>query len=162
MGTRSAIGYKTPEGKIRAKYSHYDGYPAYTGAMLEKHYQQARKIAQLVELGDASVLRDKLFGTANHSFDTPDGDVTVFYGRDRGETGVDAREFDTVQDFVDYYTSAGCEYFYLRAGDAWIYHDRYGVGKDDHGYPIMDILVYRAERDYDRIMKMVANSRANA
>ena len=52
MGTRSAIGYKTPEGKIRAKYSHYDGYPAYTGAMLQEHYTQARKIAQMVELGD--------------------------------------------------------------------------------------------------------------
>ena len=61
MGTRSAIGYKTPQGKIRAKYSHYDGYPAYTGAMLEKHYQQARKIAQLVELGDQSFLEAEIF-----------------------------------------------------------------------------------------------------
>ena len=51
MGTRSAIGYKTPEGKIRAKYSHYDGYPSYTGAILNEHFQEARKIAQMVELG---------------------------------------------------------------------------------------------------------------
>jgi len=119
MATRSAIGYKTPEGKVRAIYCHYDGYVVGVGRTLQEHYQEARKIAQLVELGDASVLEPALFGTASHSFDTPDGDVTVFYGRDRGETGVEAREFDTVQDFVDYYTSSGCEYFYLHTAAGW-------------------------------------------
>ena len=67
MATRSAIGYKTPEGKIRAKYSHYDGYPAYTGVMLEQHYQQARKIAQMVELGDQSGIAPNVFPTGRAS-----------------------------------------------------------------------------------------------
>lgn len=141
MGTRSAIGYKTPEGKIRAKYSHYDGYPAYTGKMLQEHYQEARKIAQMVELGDQSFLAEEIFPTVNtHSFNTPQEGVTIFYGRDRGESDVDAQEFDTVQEFVDYYEGAGCEYFYLHTTQGWIVHDRYGAGNDVNGYPIFDYL----------------------
>ena len=169
MGTRSAIGYKTPEGKIRAKYSHYDGYPACTGAILQDHYQEARKIGQMVELGDQSFLEEEIFPKGEHSFSKPEDGVTVFYGRDRGEPmedvyyeskdevpewllgynpngpwlkqhGVKAQEFDTVQEFVDYYADAGCEYFYLHTTDGWIVHDRYGVGKDANGYPVFDYL----------------------
>ena len=143
MGTRSAIGYKTPEGKIRAKYSHYDGYPAYTGAMLQEHYQEARKIAQMVELGDQSFLEKEIFPKGEHSFEKPEEGVTIFYGRDRGESNVDAQEFETVQEFVEYYTGAGCEYFYLHTAAGWIVHDRYGVGNDANGYPIFDDLETR-------------------
>ena len=141
MGTRSAIGYKTPEGKIRAKYSHYDGYPSYTGAMLQEHYQEARKIAQMVELGDQSFIAPNVFPTNDtHSFDTPQEDVIVFYGRDRGESNVEAKDFDTVQEFVEYYEGAGCEYFYLHTANGWIVHDRYHVGNDANGYPVFDYL----------------------
>jgi hypothetical protein len=141
MGTRSAIGYKTPEGKIRAKYSHYDGYPSYTGAMLQEHFQEARKIAQMVELGDQSFIAPNVFPTdKSHSFSTPQEDVIVFYGRDRGEDNVDAQEFATVAEFVDYYASAGCEYFYLHTANGWVVHDRYGVGKDALGNPVFDRL----------------------
>jgi hypothetical protein len=138
MGTRSAIGYKTPEGKVRAKYSHYDGYPAYTGAVLNEHFQEARKIAQMVELGDQSFIAPNVFPKGEHSFNKPEEDVIVFYGRDRGESNVDAQEFDTVEEFVDYYAGAGCEYFYLHTAGGWIVHDRYGVGKDANGYPVFD------------------------
>ena len=140
MGTRSAIGYKTPQGKIRAKYSHYDGYPAYTGAILTEHFQEARKIAQMVELGDQSFLEKEIFPTGAHSFDAPEEGCTIFYGRDRGETGVDAQEFETVQEFVEYYEGAGCEYFYLHTANGWIVHDRYHVGNDANGYPVFDYL----------------------
>jgi hypothetical protein len=154
MATRSAIGYKTPEGKIRAIYCHYDGYPAGVGHTLETEYQEARKIAQLVELGDASTLGPKLFGTADHSFNTPDADVTVFYGRDRGETGVETKEFETVGDFVDYYEGAGCEYFYLRTVNEWIYHDRYNAGKDANGFPVFDFLDAKVAAEVERLKKM--------
>ena len=139
MGTRSAIGYKTPEGKIRAKYSHYDGYPAYTGKMLQEHYQEARKIAQMVELGDQSFLAEEIFPTVNtHSFNTPQEGVTIFYGRDRGEDNVDAQEFDTVAEFVDYYAGAGCEYFYLHTTGGWIVNDH--EQRDDNGYYVFDFV----------------------
>lgn len=128
MATRSAIGYATPEGKVRAKYCHYDGYVAGVGRTLQEHYQEARKIAQLVELGDQSTLYPEIFPTVKtHSFDTPQEGVSVFYGRDRGEDGVEAKEFDTVQEFVDHYIGAGCEYFYLHTATGWVVHDRYVV-----------------------------------
>jgi hypothetical protein len=140
MGTRSAIGYKTPEGKVRAKYSHYDGYVAGVGHTLINSYQEARKIAQMVELGDQSFLAEEIFPKGEHSFNTPEEGVTVFYGRDRGEEGVEAQEFETVGDFVEYYAGAGCEYFYLHVNGEWIYHDAIAVGTDANGFPIFDEL----------------------
>ena len=152
MGTRSAIGYKTAEGKVRAKYSHYDGYVAGVGKTLVEHYQAARKIAQMVELGDQSFLAEEIFPKGkSHSFETPEEGVTVFYGRDRGETGVEAKEFDTVQEFVEYYTGAGCEYFYLHTAAGWIVHDRYGVGNDANGFPIFDTLDEQVEIQVARL-----------
>ena len=142
MGTRSAIGYKTPEGKIRAKYSHYDGYVAGAGKTLQEHYTQARKIAQMVELGDQSYMDKEIFPMlgSDHSFERPEEGVTIFYGRDRGESNVEAVEFDTVQEFVEYYTGSGCEYFYLHTAAGWIVHDRYGAGNDANGFPVFDDL----------------------
>lgn len=141
MGTRSAIGYKTPEGKIRAKYSHYDGYPSYTGAMLQEHYLESRKIAQMVELGDQSFLEKEIFPTGEHSFDSPEAGVTIFYGRDRGESNVDAQEFDNVAEFVDYYAGAGCEYFYLYNTDCWLVNDH--EQKDSNGFHVFDLVEYK-------------------
>jgi hypothetical protein len=154
MATRSAIGYKTPEGKVRAIYCHYDGYVAGVGHTLETDYQQARKIAQLVELGDASTLGAEVFGDKTHSFNTPNKDVTVFYGRDRGEANTETKEFDTVGDFVDYYEGAGCEYFYLYANGEWIVHDRYSVGKDALGNPVFDFLAPKVAAEVERLKKM--------
>jgi len=142
MGTRSAIGYKTPEGKIRAKYSHYDGYVAGAGKTLQEHYTQARKIAQMVELGDQSYMDKEIFPMpgSGHKFGAAEEGVTVFYGRDRGETGVEAQDFDTVQEFVEYYAGSGCEYFYLHTSAGWIVHDRYRAGNDANGFPVFDDL----------------------
>lgn len=142
MGTRSAIGYKKSTG-VRAKYSHYDGYPAYTGAMLQEHYQQSRKIAQMVELGDQSFLEKEIFPSANsnHSFDSPEDGVTIFYGRDRGESDVDAKDFETVAEFIEHYASAGCEYFYLWDGQQWIVNDH--EQKDEHGFYVFDFVSTR-------------------
>ena len=123
MGTRSAIGYATQDGRVRGKYSHYDGYPAYTGKMLNEHYQQSRKIAQMVELGDQSFLAEEIFPKGAHSFDSPEEGVTIFYGRDRGETGTEPREFDNIVDFVDYYESCGCEYFYVHMNNGWMMYN---------------------------------------
>jgi hypothetical protein len=141
MGTRSAIGYKTPEGKICAKYSHYDGYVSHTGAILEQYYQEVSKVTQMIDLGDQSYMDKEIFPkTSVHTFNTPETDVTVFYGRDRGESNVDAVEFETVQEFVEYYTCMDCEYFYLYTPAGWIVHDRYNVGKDKNGYPVFNFV----------------------
>jgi hypothetical protein len=108
MGTRSAIGYKLPNGKIRAKYCHWDGYvEGGVGQTLQESYQAAFKIGRMVELGDMSTLAAEI-------------DDCVFYGRDRGDSprDVDAQDYD---DFDDFTTSfEGCEYFYVWNGNEWI------------------------------------------
>jgi hypothetical protein len=152
MGTRSAIGYKRRGGKIRAKYSHFDGYVAGAGKTLQEHYQEARKIAQMVELGDQKCMSPEIFPMpgSGHSFETPEEGVTIFYGRDRGESNTDAVEFDTVQEFVEHYTDSGCEYFYLHTAAGWIVH-RLEVGNDANGYPIFDTLEEQVQIEVARL-----------
>jgi hypothetical protein len=54
MATRSNIAYKTPEGKIRSVYAHYDGYPENNGKILIDNYDTTEKVAALVALGSIS------------------------------------------------------------------------------------------------------------
>lgn len=137
MGTRSAIGYKTSKG-IRAVYCHYDGYVVNNGRILQEHYQAAYKICRLIEQGNMSYLASEPMPTpgSGHSFNTPEKDVIVYYGRDRGEEGQETKEFDTVAEFVDYFDSCGCEYFYLFTGREWVVNDHYK--KDANDYPMFD------------------------
>ena len=151
MGTRSAIGYKTPQGKVRAKYCHYDGYIAHNGRILQEHYQEARKIAQLVELGDMSTLDAEIGVQVDFDDREAQEGQCVFYGRDRGETGTDAQDFETVQEFVEYYTDSGCEYFYLHTASGWVVHDRYSVGRDALGMPVFHLLKPTVEAEVARL-----------
>ena len=108
MGTRSAIGYKLPNGKIRAKYCHWDGYvEGGVGQTLQESYQAAFKIGRMVELGDMSTLAAEI-------------DDCVFYGRDRGDSprDVDAQDYDDFDDFTTWFE--GCEYFYVWNGNEWL------------------------------------------
>ena len=108
MGTRSAIGYKLPNGKIRAKYCHWDGYvEGGVGQTLQESYQDAVKIGLMVELGDMSTLAAEI-------------DDCVFYGRDRGDSprDVDAQDYDDFDDFTTWFE--GCEYFYVWNGNEWL------------------------------------------
>lgn len=154
MATRSAIGYKTPQGKVRAIYAHWDGYPAGVGRTLVNHYQAAYKICQLVELGDVSIVDAEIGVQVDFDDRAAQEGQCVFYGRDRGETGVETREFETVGDFVDHYTGAGCEYFYIYSNGEWIYHDRHGVGKDALGMPVFDFLEPKVASEVERLKKM--------
>ena len=92
MSTRSYIAMKTGENTYRAVYCHYDGYLEYNGRMLLEHYNTQERVEKLLNLGCISSLKEKLEPEAgsHHCFDTPDEDVTVFYGRDRGEKGQEA------------------------------------------------------------------------
>jgi hypothetical protein len=126
MGTRSAIGYKLPNGKIRAKYCHWDGYvEGGVGQTLQESYQAAFKIGRMVELGDMSTLAAEI-------------DDCVFYGRDRGDSprDVDAQDYD---DFDDFTTSfEGCEYFYVWNGNEWL------VSKGNLVFDLLEIFVPEA------------------
>jgi len=113
MATRCAIGIMNADNTITAKYSHYDGYPSCTGRMLIEHYESIPKIREMIELGDQSYLAPEIFPEGDtHSFDTPEKNVTVFYGRDRGEPDTDPKTFNGISEFFYYYEDA-VDYLYM-------------------------------------------------
>ncbi len=118
MSTRSCIAVQHGD-TIKAIYCHNDGYLKHNGRMLHEHYNSQRA-NYLVALGDLSSLRAKLEPTkdSGHSFNKPETDVCVFYGRDRGETGVGFQTFDNVAEVMETYDV--CEYFYLMRDDQWL------------------------------------------
>jgi hypothetical protein len=136
MGTRSGIGIENPNtGAIKAIYCHWDGYLEHNGSILNKHYDSSPKVNNLIALGDLSSLRPEI--GVKHAFSQLDlceadreayeaqhGNSCTFYGRDRGETGVSYKHFNTRKDFVN---GIDGEYFYLFVydedleGGKWFY-----------------------------------------
>lgn len=93
MSTNSTIAVKLTDGSIKQVYCHWDGYLEYNGAILLEHYNTQELAEALVGLGDISSLRKNMEPTGPHTFNDPQEDVTIFYGRDRGEKGVAPRKF---------------------------------------------------------------------
>ena len=124
MATRSTIAMEQPNGEIMQIYCHWDGYLDNNGEILQQHYRDRAKIYALMLLGDISSLRPEI-GQA-HDFDDRNKpeDWTTAYGRDRGETGVEARVY---KDYVTYRNEAQFEeYNYCyRLDDKW-YVEFYG------------------------------------
>ena len=124
MSTRSTIGVEVEKGLYKYIYCHFDGYPEYNGLMLIDHYKDRGKIEKLIALGDISSLAEKVEPdpTRPHSFDGErQDDVVVAYGRDRGETGIDAQE-GSLEDMA----SGWIEYVYVYTLDnKWLYADTY-------------------------------------
>lgn len=119
MGTRSFIIVPNPKGDYTGIYCHWDGYPEHVGRILEQHYTTKAKIRKLINLGDISSLKPEVDPTGPHTFDEPQGNVTVAYGRDRGEQGYGARTRDTLEHLVTIAASMWCEYVYLHFNGVW-------------------------------------------
>ena len=114
ISTRSYIAKKIGEDAYLTIYCHADGYLTYNGAMLLDRYNTPERVDALLALGDLSTLQEKLEPDPNlpHSFDYDERQegVTVAYGRDRGETGTEAR-VATLADLND--ESNWTEYVYI-------------------------------------------------
>ncbi len=87
MATSATITVRLDSKTRLSIYSHWDGYPSHVGKILKQSYNTKEKALELVKMGDISILGNKLHPNENepHSFDNRQYDVTVFYGRDRGE-----------------------------------------------------------------------------
>ena len=121
MATRSTIALEFADGTIGQVYAHWGGYLAHNGKMLFEYYSNPFILRDLIDLGSISSLAPTI-GTKrpfSHydteltlvEFNNRYGDMTTFYGRDRGETNVEAKYF---KDFADY--KANCqqeEYDYI-------------------------------------------------
>jgi len=131
MGTRSSIAIKHGE-RIKAIYCHWDGYLEGVGATLSEHYSSSPKVNNLIALGDVSSLGEEIgvehaFSTMNltdeekQAYELEHGRSCTFYGRDRGEEGVEFRSFGSEAEWIDHYEGAGAQYFYLFDHGVWYY-----------------------------------------
>lgn len=117
MATRSTIARTNPDGSLTSVYCHWDGYPDGVGATLRQHYTNPSKIDQLLALGDLSVL-DAEIGDSNEFENRVEG-ICLFYGRDRGETGIDALSHMNVDGWLAARQDGGCEFGYLWIEGHW-------------------------------------------
>ena len=118
-------------------YCHWDGYLAHNGVILQEHYDSS-KANHLVALGDLSSLRAEIGEKhAFSQFELPKEEVEAFktltenmctfYGRDRGETGIEFKVAHTFKDFLEQCEHCGAEYYYIMEDGQWYYgsmHER--------------------------------------
>ena len=123
MATRSTIAVVMPNGTVKQVYAHWDGYISHNGRILGEFYNTFEAAAALVELGDISVLAERIIPSGKHSFDTPEKGCTIFYGRDRAEPGTGPRSFRNVKQFMQ--DRQVEEFNYLFINGDWLVHDEY-------------------------------------
>ena len=99
MATRSRIAMEQKDGSVLSIYCHNDGYVEHNGHILQTHYQDPEKVKELIELGDISSLKKNVSPRGPHSFDLPERDVVIAYGRDRGDDDVDPFKDESVPAF---------------------------------------------------------------
>lgn len=98
MSTRSTIAVEFPDGTVQQIYCHSDGYVSYVGKVLLTHYSDHAKAQLLTKHGDLSMLGkeigDKIDFNDRMTY-VGDNIATQcrFYGRDRGETGIESNKF---------------------------------------------------------------------
>lgn len=123
MSTRSFIAKQIGDDKYLTIYCHSDGYLSYNGAMLIDHYDSEEKVDELLKLGDLSCLCKKLNPDPSkpYSFDYDERqeDVTIAYGRDRGDKNIEAQTL-TMEQLDD--PDNWIEYVYIfNKDDGWKY-----------------------------------------
>jgi len=133
MATRSTIALEFADGTVEQVYCHWDGYLAHNGKILAEHYSNPFILRDLIDLGDISSLKPTVgtkhdfshFGTTldQKAYDALYGDMTTFYGRDRGETGTGAKKFVDFQDFMVRFQHE--EYAYILRKDGNWYVKQY-------------------------------------
>lgn len=119
MGTRSRIGVMHGN-NCKSIYVHWDGYIDGVGRTLLEHYNSP-KANNLVALGDVSSLAENIDipEGVEHSFNNPNKNITVFYGRDRGETGTDFKTDTSFEAFLERADGCCAEYYYIMRDGEW-------------------------------------------
>ena len=119
MSTNSVIGVMHGD-NCKAVYCHSDGYLSYNGQVLLDNYDSP-KANHLIAMGDISAL-GKTIGEKINFDDGMEYDENYvakqcrFYGRDRGETGI---EFTSVSSFAQLCEHFDSAYYYIMKDDVW-------------------------------------------
>ncbi len=108
MGTRSTIAIQNTDGTVTGIYCHFDGYLSNNGRILAENYTAEDSVRELIALGDLISLGETVGEKVD--FNVAAARQCIAYGRDRGETGIDAATFDSHADLVE---QIGQEYDYL-------------------------------------------------
>jgi hypothetical protein len=155
MATRSTIALEYADGTVDQIYCHWDGYLDNNGAILRDHYSDPFKLQQLIELGDISSLRPEIgvehpfssIGTMDSAeYDKLYGNMTTFYGRDRGETGVGPKRFKDFQEYAREHQREEYEYILRNVnGKAQWFVSFYGT--DDEYLTIEDAFEFQAAKE---------------
>ena len=130
MGTRSTIALEFADGTVEQVYCHWDGSLSNNGRILQEHYSDPFVLRDLIDLGDISSLKPTI-GTQHafsrlevpmdgEAYDKLYGDMTTFYGRDRGETGVDSKKFLDFQDYLVRHQYEEYEYILRKDGNWYV------------------------------------------
>jgi hypothetical protein len=133
MATRSTIALEFADGTVQQVYCHWDGYLSNNGKLLLENYSNPFTLRELIDLGDISSLRTTI-GTKHafsrlevpmdgEAYDKLYGEMTTFYGRDRGETGTGAKSFKDFEDYKENFCHE--EYAYILRTDGQWYVKQY-------------------------------------
>ena len=136
MGTRSFIGVMHGD-VCKVVYCHWDGYLSHNGRILQEHYDSA-KANHLVALGDISSLKkdigekhpfspldmpDEFRNMTQGQYETAYGNMTTFYGRDRGELGCEFRSIMNFESLLELFDNTGAEFCYIMKDGVWYMFD---------------------------------------
>ena len=119
MATHSDIGIVNENGIVTMIYCNSDGDPKNVGKILLRHYQEEEKIQQLLAIGDLSVLGPEIgvkIPFETHPIDRRN--QCLAYGRDRGDSNVEARTFPSLRDAIE--EGVG-KFSYFWKEDRWIF-----------------------------------------
>lgn len=120
MATRSTIAVQHTNGAISQIYCHWDGYISNNGVILNDHYTTLEIVEELVSGGSLSSLNERIKPLGDHSFDNPESNTCVYYGRDRGEDELDVAPnvFSGVEHYCVNLKKEG--YNYLFTNGEWL------------------------------------------
>ena len=169
MSTRSRICEFDPKTQsARSIYCHFDGYPASVGRTLIEHYSAPWRVSALMDLGDLSSLEaflspDELNDwrlerlsakpAHPHDFEHPWPNVTIAYGRDRGEEHVECDKIANASDVLSVARTAARRqsdaefiYIYDLGKRAWYFIDAWNFMAQGEG------AVHKLENEVARIV----------
>lgn len=122
MSTSSVIARLNTDGSIDVITCQKDGYLSHVGVILQTHYTDPAKVAELIALGDLSKLGPEIgvehpFGCGRDGepscaeYQRLYGDMCLAYGRDRGEEETAALRFNETTVFR-HWAKTGGDYIY--------------------------------------------------
>ena len=124
MATKSTIAVIHEDHTISQIYCHYDGQLTHNGKLLSEKYDTLLRVEFLISKGDLNMLREKV--TPNHdlehSFNNPQKDVCLYYGRDGDNddnVNTEPRKFANISDYRLYLKSQDLNYLFVDG--RWMY-----------------------------------------